>query len=561
MRSRGSLTGLAVVIAGLLAFKGLTLHVFWDDEANTAIFARNFLRTETLQAWDGRNLIAYFGGGELNRDLVNTYMPPLQYWVAAGGMHLLGESTLGARVPFVLAGLACIACLALVSRHLFGEAFPWFLPPLILALTPAFLLYIRNARYYALSALFFVVVLAAWCALEGRRRAAPVIAGLALGMLGLWLSHYLSAAAAVAGFAALFCAPLFRGRRHAVALGIACAVSLGFCTWLLLASNPFLGHVGPVPVKPKLERIATLLVWHLKGLATFEFVPVALAPVLGLPFVWSRVAELRPLAWRGLAVVGLILVSCIVTAVLSPQLVSIPNPVADMRQQVPVIALGALMSAVALYVLWRASHLLALAVAVLLLFTNVLQLGFLSPPQPGFEARGVACTLCDYVRETFVDRQTGTELLLGYLDELPPDTLVFVKPVYMAYPAMFYLPRLRYAQGLPPRKRLSPGIRSRLPDYVFLGGSRIDVAVMARPPRKSPPRFRIEPGRSLPQGIYEKVAVLEGYPLDRSRPEIPWHTFDADALKGIRSPRFMVYRVTHPEATSRTDVAGGPPPD
>ncbi len=186
----------AILFAAVLAFHGLTNHLFWDDEANTALFGRNLLKTGNLTAWDGRNLIGYRGGAELDENLVNIYMPPLQYYVAAAGLYLFGESTFGGRVLFVIAGLAGIAVLAVFMRHLAPHDFPWWLPSFFLGATPAYLLYIRNCRYYSLGVLFTLMLLAALTSSLVTRRA--WIMGWVLGLgstVALIFTNYINAAA------------------------------------------------------------------------------------------------------------------------------------------------------------------------------------------------------------------------------------------------------------------------------------------------------------------------------------------------------------------------------
>ncbi len=84
-----------LAVATCLALFGLSNNAFWDDEANTALFARNLLNTGKLTAFDGTNVIGFRGGVELDSHLVNIYMPPVQYYVAALGLKLLGNTTLG----------------------------------------------------------------------------------------------------------------------------------------------------------------------------------------------------------------------------------------------------------------------------------------------------------------------------------------------------------------------------------------------------------------------------------------------------------------------------------
>ena len=140
------MSGIAIAVAGVLALTGITANKLWDDEANTAIFAQNLLETGQLSAWNGTNLIGYRDGAELDENLVNVFMPPLQYWLAAVGITFFGGDELGLRVLFVLSGLLCMIALALFARGMLGDRFPWYLPLWLTALSPAFLLNIRNCR-------------------------------------------------------------------------------------------------------------------------------------------------------------------------------------------------------------------------------------------------------------------------------------------------------------------------------------------------------------------------------------------------------------------------------
>ena len=119
-----------LAVAGCLVFFGLSNNAFWDDEANTALFGRNLLHAGKLTAFDGTNVIGFRQGAELDAHLVNVYMPPVQYYLAALGLKFFGATTFGGRFPFVVAGLASIAILALFARWHFGNLIPLWLPPL-----------------------------------------------------------------------------------------------------------------------------------------------------------------------------------------------------------------------------------------------------------------------------------------------------------------------------------------------------------------------------------------------------------------------------------------------
>src|SRR5207247_2445203 len=83
-------------------------------------------------------------------------------------MAMFGQTTFAGRLPFALAGVASVGLLALWMRRHFGRRYAWYLPSLVMAVSPAFLLYSRNCRYYALGLMFSLAVLVFWA--PGRRR-------------------------------------------------------------------------------------------------------------------------------------------------------------------------------------------------------------------------------------------------------------------------------------------------------------------------------------------------------------------------------------------------------
>ncbi|KKK50595.1 hypothetical protein LCGC14_3123450, partial [marine sediment metagenome] len=145
---------LILVASSYLALTGLDSTYFWDDEARTAINAKNFLASGQLTGWDGRNLIAYKNGALLDREL-KVINPALDNLVTALSFRVFGVSTWAARFPFAIAGLTTLLVFALILREEFGtESWLWVYALGSLALSVAFLLFIRQCRYYALALMF-----------------------------------------------------------------------------------------------------------------------------------------------------------------------------------------------------------------------------------------------------------------------------------------------------------------------------------------------------------------------------------------------------------------------
>ena len=128
-----------------------------------------------------------------------------------------------------------------------GRRFPCWLPPLLLALSPAYLLYIRNCRYYSLGVFFSLLVWILWApgrappagctevrwtaaasfVMRRRRRAFPPC-----------LTQYMNAATLLATLPVFFLDRRDRQPRQYVMLGILWCVAIAYGAWLLATGNP-----------------------------------------------------------------------------------------------------------------------------------------------------------------------------------------------------------------------------------------------------------------------------------------------------------------------------------
>lgn len=536
----------AVVACAALASWGLGEHLFWDDEANTALFAQNLLKYGELTAWDGNNLVGFRAGAELDEDLRNTYMPPLQYYVAALGFAAAGPGTVAGRVPFVVAGLLALVFTALWVRGLTKEL-PWALPLFLLAVSPAYLLYIRNCRYYALSILFVNAAVFAVFAPPGSRPRSWGTSLLAFTCGGAaFASHYLSAASLLVALPVLLLTNHLRpgifARRW-----LACAAGVGAAgAWMLLTrGNPFEAGVVEPDGHPWISRFATLALRHLRDLGTFEFAAVALWPALALPLFVPSLKAFKKTARTGLALIAFCAVFSLATAAVSPQPLDTAD-VADMRHVVALMPAAAAVTAIAVFLLWRAARGAGAVALVAVVFTNLPHFGFAAPRSERLPNVGVRCTLCEYVMEPLRARTTSTEALVEYLGALPQGEVVFIYPTFMSYAPMFYLPKLRYACQLTRDKRLRPDLADALPSYLFWEDAQIDVAVVHGPPPRTlsgPLKIKYR-GTEYQLGRYEIIDSIDVFPEDRSRPEIPWHTFDPSSLESVDYSGYLVARIS-----------------
>ncbi len=532
---------MAIAVTCVLEFTGISSDKFWDDEANTAIFAQNLLAKGKLNAWNGTNLIGFRDGAELDGDLDNVFMPPMQYWIAAAGNATLGDDEFGLRAPFAILGLLCVAAVALLARNLFGGDSPWWLPAWLTALSPAFLLYMRNCRYYAPGAALTIGLFACvFGRIEGRRalslRAAAAIACAAL----LMFTNYFNAVGALAAlpFALLF--PESRRRRNAIVIAVAWATAAAVGAYILVTANPFARPVPRPDDMRGLARLATLAWWNLRDLGTFEFLPVTLLPALALPFLFRRLGHLRDVAARGLAVLGMLLVSVAVVVAFSPQSVS-KSELGDMRYLVPAIPLGTLATAAVLRILWALARPLGVAVACLAVFSNIPHLGFTGLNNSYLPPKGIQCTLCRYAEEIVTDRTTATEAFIDYIKTIPEDEVLLVFPPFMAYSPMYYLPERKFCCQLRTGHAMTDALRGELRDYLYWEKARIGRALISAPmPRAPSGPLTI---RGIPLGRYRFLETLDVPARDSSRPEIPWHAFPGEDIRAFPYNRFYVVTV------------------
>jgi uncharacterized membrane protein YhaH (DUF805 family) len=507
----------ALLCAVFLGAWGFTNHAFWDDEASTALFARNLLATGELTAWDGVNLIGYRLGSQLDESLQNPYAPPLQYYIAAAGFYLFGETTFGGRILFLIAGILALPALMLWTRRHFDGRVPLWLPALIAAMTPAFLLFIRQCRYFAPAMLFTLCLLAAWSWTGATRRSRlTVLAAGALSTAALWYASYLNAVSALAMLPVFFLDGRYRTRQKGIFLGAVLAVSVICGIHIYFAKGPTAAQFAPASFITGLDRVAALFAQHMVGLGTFEFFPVLLTVVLMVPFAGQHFARLRRFARQGWAVFLAMIAAILATALFSPQPVS-GAASADMRYVAPLILLGAALTAVCLVILWDLSRPLACLAAAVAVMTNVLTLSWVAVPQIPLRS-----TLLSYLAEGAQNYKTGTEALVDAVAALPGDSRVLIFPDYMTYGAMFYVPGQRYCWQLTERKTLQPGLRETLPDYLFVERARPDF-ILTGPvaPDSLIARFEGKFGK----GTYRLRGYLPGDWRDFSRPEIPLHCF------------------------------------
>lgn len=149
--------GLAFLLLAATYLYRLDTPILWNDEADTAVFARNVLQTGIPTAFDGRNVSTDGDCFNLSRGrLLQKLHPWLQYYVAAASLFLLGHTTFAARALCALLGAVTVFPLEATLRH--RTPAPLLLS-LLLLLHPQVVLFQRQCRYFPLLILLATIAL------------------------------------------------------------------------------------------------------------------------------------------------------------------------------------------------------------------------------------------------------------------------------------------------------------------------------------------------------------------------------------------------------------------
>jgi len=118
-----------------------------------------------------------------------SWSPWLQIYLAALSFELWGLNTVAGRLPFALAGAACVVLIYVMIKKYFNDL-PWArLSSLFLALSVPFLLHSRQCRYYALGA-FLVLICIYFFRSKWQTRTVPFVI-LVMALAFLFYTNYL----------------------------------------------------------------------------------------------------------------------------------------------------------------------------------------------------------------------------------------------------------------------------------------------------------------------------------------------------------------------------------
>src|SRR3989338_1541923 len=414
--------GLLAVAAGLLLWN-LGNGYLWQDEAETAVLARNTLQFGYPRAFDGRQWVeieAWFGYGPGQAWI---YSPWIQFYLLAGVFALLGESTWAARLPFALFGWLSIYLTWRLVRRLTDDRRIHRLSVALLTCSVPFLLPMRQCRYYSVVTALMLGICLGYLAVL-RRPTYPRAAG--LGLLLVLLFHtnfgtFIPAAGAIAAHQLVFShSAAWRRLRVAIPLVLGTTVP-----WAVFAYGP--GFI----LTPSWGRVFDHLEYYVRITNKF-FIPRALMAASWVAVLVARrwLARLPPLPQP--SVRWFLALMILIQAAF---LILVPD-VRQMRYLIPVLPLLCLIEA-----WWLAAGLnlhrgLGITLVSLALLTNVLQSPHRRIPLTDFvyelthAYRGPMEGVVDYLRE---HAKQGDVAKIPYDDR----TLMFYTAVTLERPFHF----------------------------------------------------------------------------------------------------------------------------
>ena len=185
---------LITTMAGLFCLTSLGNRYLWQDEASTAVGARNVLKYGYPSYWDGRSYADDPGDIAGRVKGFYTVHPPLPYYLSALSFALLGPGTATARLPFSLLGVALVPLLYAYIRYTFRDQSVAHLTILLFTLNIPMLLHVRQARYYAILMFAGIWFLFAYQQMMDEQKK-TALWHMTLAAVAMFFTHYTSFAA------------------------------------------------------------------------------------------------------------------------------------------------------------------------------------------------------------------------------------------------------------------------------------------------------------------------------------------------------------------------------
>jgi hypothetical protein len=521
---------LLILIGSLfLIFAQLGHYPLWDDEAITAMTGRGVWRTGDTSAWvDDHNLLAYRNGLLINH-FADRYTPPLQFYLLAPFMGLLGESAWICRLPFAICGMIGIGILLRWMWRINPKPIVWWSAAFLILTNASFFLFQRQCRYYALATMLTVAVAYLyWNWNAGRRSVWP----LSIALAALLAAQYLNYAAAVGCL--MFDYGLWGRKRRVIRRR----------DWLVLIIPQLIVGAVVCSIWNPVERAAATLIEHATTASTIVATPAVAASVpklqhytewlrgflelywwnwrdmLASDFILLPLLFLCPLlylkrknTWMLRAPAALFVYLAIVAAFTAHPGIEVGN--AEIRYLAPVLPLCFAISILAIYgitAMKRGSMIAAFSLAAFSMFIE---------PADNNSGVTLGSTSLMFYHELWHPQEEPFSPTIAWIQShVKKGESIYIKPDWMTYPIMFKAGDPTYAWQLsdPPKPEYA-----KLPDIHFAGRVAPDYLIAFGPFADNMADIRDQLAK---RGYtYNQIDTLHTYWKDQYRPERIWRAF------------------------------------
>ncbi len=507
---------LVIILSSLFLFYNLGHYALWDDEAETALFAKSIWQTGDMNAIIDHNIVAYNEGKGLTK-LHMRYIPPLQSYIAAPFTTIINHSNFWLRFPFAFCGLLSIILILFWLYKSKSSQLTWLLTSIGLLGNVSFFLFFRQCRYYGPTILFSLIILFLYTYRNNHKK---TIITFSLISFLLFTSNYLCF---LATFICLSLDYLFWGRKTKP---LKTSIFIGFllplifsCGIILFFHNPLIKNMWGINSGSWILNKLTLFAWNFRDLNSCEF-GVGLLILLS-PFLYLFKKDINlircPVA---------IVIYCISIALFSPQ----PNwllKVANVRYLMALIPLCIFTSVLVIKNITNNKILLSVILAIIAFCTNMLNGGpFVGKDKDTnfskiIERQPYRSSILEFTAELIHPHSSSYEIVSSWIkDNIDLKETIWVNPQFATYPLMHYAPKPIYGWQL----NIKKGQFKELPDIYFKNKIQPDY-IIAFGPNTYKVKNYIQKMKTK-NISYKRIKKINNYWYDLTRPELFWHSFE-----------------------------------
>lgn len=508
---------LPTIIFTILVLLGANMHPLWGDEAETALFARNILKYGVPKGWDGVNIMGIEDAAVLDKNLVNHSSPWAQYYLVALSFKLFGESSLSARLPFILLSTLILPLIYFLTLNITKNKFTSMLTLVISCLSVPLILFSFQARYFSLN-IVVSLILAFFIYVIAKKGVIPKLIFALSGIIFFYSNYIVFVVFYISLSSAYFIYLLMKKDKFIKKflvnwIALSFVISLFTLPWII-KFEPFATRIGFTPATGG-SLIATIIDsykhYNSNGVFPLLFIPILL--VVFYRMVKQKKDDVSYLTFLvSLVIVHLLLMVGITSVPTNPLIFTEP------RYTVCIIPFLIIISAILVNHLFQINKKLGILVLIIYLFTNL------------FTLETPRSLLYDFLRELNHPYQTPDIQVANYLKtNAEKGDTAFVNLDHAHEPLIFHLDGyIRFVDRISRiNKRVFPENKSTLPRYIYDFRENPDWVILYSKYKNSD-SFYTRDVRTLPAGInlsdYNET-VIPTFFLDMSRPEIDYRSF------------------------------------